>query len=263
MSCFSCFMMAFLARIHTDILSKETERLNDLETLLHSDGNALAQIDIEKQAYNARLAELQVRNIATPKLIDWGVLDEIGFHRELKKMFRIKFKEDDELVIICRAWLQAFKVKEDVYKEWCLEFFSTLCVDEQIKVEHIAKEVAVGSCTIAYLIDLSLLCDLLEVLNPVRAFMKSLESTSSSWLIMDLCMELPMAEKTCIGRITTPSGCDFYLCNHGCDVKNGPDCRRSSFINTICICYIKCLRSLDLNMDAGNYGAFPLPSDAL
>ncbi|GJY22808.1 hypothetical protein Tco_0396466 [Tanacetum coccineum] len=99
--------------------------------------------DIEKQAYNARLAKLQVRNIATPKLVDWGVLDEIGIHLELTKIFRIRFKEDDELVFTCRAWLQAFKVKEDVYKKWCLEFFSTLWVDEQIKVENITSEVCI------------------------------------------------------------------------------------------------------------------------
>ncbi|GJU89734.1 hypothetical protein Tco_1302157 [Tanacetum coccineum] len=82
--------------------------------------------DIEKKAYDTEVAKLQVRNVTTLKIIDWGVLDEINFIHELKKMFRIKFKEDDELVFTCRAWLKAFKVKEDVYKEWCLEFFSTL-----------------------------------------------------------------------------------------------------------------------------------------
>ncbi|GJY36463.1 hypothetical protein Tco_0421841 [Tanacetum coccineum] len=58
-------------------------------------------------------------------------------------MFRIRFKEDDELVFTCRAWWKAFKVKEDVYKEWCLEFFFTLWVDEQIKVENITSEVCI------------------------------------------------------------------------------------------------------------------------
>ncbi|GKD95372.1 hypothetical protein Tco_1375209, partial [Tanacetum coccineum] len=76
-------------------------------------------------------------------LVDWGVLDEIGIHLELTKIFRIRFKEDDELVFTCQAWLQAFKVKEDVYKKWCLEFFSTLWVDEQIKVENITSEVCI------------------------------------------------------------------------------------------------------------------------
>nr|GEY87048.1 hypothetical protein [Tanacetum cinerariifolium] len=99
--------------------------------------------DIEKQAYNARLAKLQVRNIATLKLVDWSMMDEIGFHLELTKMFRIRFKEDDELLFTCRAWWKAFKVKEDVYKEWCLEFFSTLWVDEKIKVENITSEVCI------------------------------------------------------------------------------------------------------------------------
>ncbi|GJY01632.1 hypothetical protein Tco_0359784 [Tanacetum coccineum] len=55
-------------------------------------------------------------------------------------MFRIRFKEDDELVFTCRAWLKAFKVKEDVYNEWSLEFFSTLWVDEKIKVENNTNE---------------------------------------------------------------------------------------------------------------------------
>nr|GEV97825.1 hypothetical protein [Tanacetum cinerariifolium] len=80
--------------------------------------------------------------------------------------------------------------------------------------------------------------------------------------IMFKCMELPMAEKTCIGRIIIPSGCDFYLCNHGFDVKYGPDAAGVCFINTICLCYYKCPPSPPMNLDAANHGASPLPSDA-
>nr|GEV66376.1 retrovirus-related Pol polyprotein from transposon TNT 1-94 [Tanacetum cinerariifolium] len=115
----SSFVIMFLARIHMDILSKGVERLNELETLLYSNGDAMV-----------RMKKL---------LVDWGVLDEIGIHLELKRMFGVRFKEDDELVFIVWAWCEAFKVK-DVYKEWCLEFFSTLWLDDQIKVENITKD---------------------------------------------------------------------------------------------------------------------------
>ncbi|GJS76550.1 ribonuclease H-like domain-containing protein [Tanacetum coccineum] len=101
----------------------------------------------KKRGVNPDALQVQptIMNVAIPKLIGSGVLDDIDFRHELKRMFRIKFMEYDELVITCRGWLKAFKVKEDVYKEWCLEFFSTLWVNEQIKVENITKEI-ITSC---------------------------------------------------------------------------------------------------------------------
>nr|GEZ10309.1 hypothetical protein [Tanacetum cinerariifolium] len=125
------------------MLVESFELVEYAKIYMHLNFHVLGECDIEKQAYNARLAKLQVRNIATPKLVDWSVMDEIGFHLELTKMFRIRFKEDDELLFTCRAWWKAFKVKEDVYKEWCLEFFSTLWVDEKIKLENITSEVCI------------------------------------------------------------------------------------------------------------------------
>nr|GEX00003.1 retrotransposon Orf1 [Tanacetum cinerariifolium] len=67
-----------------------------------------------------------------------------------------------------------------------------------------------------------------------------------------------MAEKTCIGRIIIPSGCDFYLCNHGCDVKYGPDAAGVCFIITICLCYYKCPPSPPMNLDVANHDHTPL-----
>ena len=34
-------------------------------------------------------------------------------------------------------------MQEDVYREWCLEFFSTLFMNESIKTDNITKEVCV------------------------------------------------------------------------------------------------------------------------
>nr|GEV45074.1 hypothetical protein [Tanacetum cinerariifolium] len=51
--------------------------------------------DIEKQGYNVKLAELQIRNIATTKLIDWGLLDDIGFHWWLDKKAFAGFIDKD------------------------------------------------------------------------------------------------------------------------------------------------------------------------
>ncbi|GJS37002.1 retrotransposon ORF1 [Tanacetum coccineum] len=88
------------------------------------------------------------------------------------------------------------------------------------------------------------------------------DSDNNLEVVSEFSMELPMAEKTCIGRITTPSGCDLYLCNHGCDVKYGPDVVGVCFINTICLCYYKCPPSPPMNLDVANHGASPLPTDA-
>nr|GEW78619.1 ARID DNA-binding domain-containing protein [Tanacetum cinerariifolium] len=74
-------------------------------------------------------------------------------------------------------------------------------------------------------------------------------------------MELLMTDEPCKSTIHTPTGCNGYLCNHGCDVKFGPDATGLCFINTICICFYKCPPP-PMNMDDGNYGASPLPSDA-
>ena len=75
-------------------------------------------------------------------------------------------------------------------------------------------------------------------------------------------MELLIEAKTCIGRIHTPGGCDFYMGNHGCNVKYGLDAAGICFINTLCLCYYKCPPPRPMNIDAGKYGASPLASAA-
>lgn len=76
-------------------------------------------------------------------LIDWDVLNDIHVSRDLKKMLKVEYMVDNELIFTCRAWLRAFNVQEDVYHEWCLEFFSTLFMNESIKTDNITKEVCV------------------------------------------------------------------------------------------------------------------------
>ncbi|GKC38353.1 hypothetical protein Tco_1050737 [Tanacetum coccineum] len=56
----SAGVMDSYARIHTDILSKGTERLNDLETLLHSDGDALVRMEeLKRKASSSNASEIR------------------------------------------------------------------------------------------------------------------------------------------------------------------------------------------------------------
>ncbi|GKF94479.1 hypothetical protein Tco_0284179, partial [Tanacetum coccineum] len=52
--------------------------------------------------------------------------------RDLMKM---EYTHEDENEFVDYSWERAFSIKEDVYMEWCLEFFSTMYFEKKVDVE--------------------------------------------------------------------------------------------------------------------------------
>ena len=96
----------------------------------------------EKHAYRERLSKLQKRKIVVPRLIDWSLFAEYGCEMQLREMMRMSYVypgDGDEFVDL--SWERAFSIYEDVYREWCLEFFSTFYFER--KVYDILHEVCI------------------------------------------------------------------------------------------------------------------------
>ncbi|GJS48974.1 hypothetical protein Tco_0599095 [Tanacetum coccineum] len=85
-----------------------------------------------KSKYNTRLAQLLPRHIYSPCLVNWDVLNRMGYDGEINDMLRIKVREaeSDEEIFTSVAWIRAFNINEPIYAELCHEFYSTYDFDE-------------------------------------------------------------------------------------------------------------------------------------
>ncbi|GKB67374.1 hypothetical protein Tco_0928786 [Tanacetum coccineum] len=93
-----------------------------------------------KEAYNERLSKLLTRNISLPKYIDWELLKDYGIKQDLVGMIMISYKVASIGEFKCHAIKRALKIKEDIYKEWRLEFFFTIHFNQIRKEEFIDKK---------------------------------------------------------------------------------------------------------------------------
>ena len=92
----------------------------------------------EKIVLNNRLAELQDRPICQPRFMDWDVINRLGLTEELDEMF-LTHDVDRAHPIEIPIWNRALNVKENVYREWCLEFYSSLRVEKKFKLHEIYR----------------------------------------------------------------------------------------------------------------------------
>ena len=49
-------------------------------------------------------------------------------------------EDDDEILFVSDAWRNVFDIRENVYKELCLEFYSTFAFDETVGDDKIMTE---------------------------------------------------------------------------------------------------------------------------
>ncbi|GJX08174.1 hypothetical protein Tco_0196106 [Tanacetum coccineum] len=87
-----------------------------------------------KTRYNTNLARLLPKQIYSPVIVDWGVLNNIGCVKEIKAMLEIKLYEigGQEEIFRSKAWRRAFDINELIYTELCHEFYSTYEFDEVV-----------------------------------------------------------------------------------------------------------------------------------
>ncbi|PWA91390.1 retrotransposon Orf1 [Artemisia annua] len=85
-----------------------------------------------RKDYNRVLSTLYQKSPYAPYLLEWEVLNRAGCAEEIEEMITIKL-----------AWRNVFDIRENVYKELCLEFYSTFGFDETLGDDKVMTEKSV------------------------------------------------------------------------------------------------------------------------
>lgn len=95
-----------------------------------------------RRDYNKVLSTLYQKSPYAPYLLNWEVLNKAGCAEEIKEMLIIRLvsAEDDEVLFESEAWRKVFEIRENIYKELCLEFYSTFSFDETLGDDKILTE---------------------------------------------------------------------------------------------------------------------------
>ncbi|GJT22561.1 hypothetical protein Tco_0892498 [Tanacetum coccineum] len=119
---------AMLPRVHRDFLQW---------------GNANRTVKIR---YNTNLTRLPPKQIYSPCIVDWGVLNNLGCAKEIEVMLEIKLYEmgGEEEIFSFESWRRAFDINEPIYAELCHEFYSTyefneVVTDEELMTKKLIK----------------------------------------------------------------------------------------------------------------------------
>ncbi|GKE67241.1 hypothetical protein Tco_1521402 [Tanacetum coccineum] len=85
-----------------------------------------------KSRYNTKLVHLLLRHVYSSCVMNWDILNRMGYDGEINDMSRIKLREagSSEEIFTYVAWIRAFNIKEPIYLELCHEFYSTCEFDE-------------------------------------------------------------------------------------------------------------------------------------
>ncbi|GKA33504.1 hypothetical protein Tco_0719933 [Tanacetum coccineum] len=85
-----------------------------------------------KTRYNTKLAHLLPKQIYSPCIVDWIMLNKMGYAKEIENMLEIKVYEAgiQEETFSYEAWIRAFDINEPIYIKLCHEIYSTYDFDE-------------------------------------------------------------------------------------------------------------------------------------
>ncbi|GKC54835.1 hypothetical protein Tco_1077580, partial [Tanacetum coccineum] len=99
-----------------------------------------------KSRYNTKLAHLLPRQIYSPCVVNWDILNRMGCDNEIDEMLMINLCEagTNEEIFTSMVWIRAFNINEPIYLELCHEFYSTyefneVCTDDKLKTKKIIK----------------------------------------------------------------------------------------------------------------------------
>ena len=81
----------------------------------------------ERQAYLNRLAEIQDYTLESPRILDWALLETARLTAYYDSLFKMEFNGDAAISV--PMWRRIFSLSKPVYRELCLEFYSTLKVN--------------------------------------------------------------------------------------------------------------------------------------
>ncbi|GJR18212.1 pescadillo-like protein [Tanacetum coccineum] len=90
--------------------------------------------------------KLWKRDIYSPCIVNWDVLNRMDYDGEIDDMLRIMVREDEseEEIFTSVAWIRAFNINDPIYAELCHEFYSTyefdeVCADDELQTKKIIK----------------------------------------------------------------------------------------------------------------------------
>ncbi|GKB37556.1 hypothetical protein Tco_0882498 [Tanacetum coccineum] len=99
-----------------------------------------------KTRFNTNLARLLPKQIYSPYVVDWGLLNNMGCAEEIKDMLEIKVCEigGQHEIFTSEAWRRLFDINERIYTELCHEFYSTytfdeVCADDELRTKKVIK----------------------------------------------------------------------------------------------------------------------------
>ncbi|GJS10376.1 hypothetical protein Tco_0367172 [Tanacetum coccineum] len=99
-----------------------------------------------KSRYNTKLAQLLPKYIYSPCVVNWDVLNRMGYDGKIddKLIIRLRKAGLDEEIFTSMAWIKAFNINELIYAELFHEFYSTyefdeVCADDELQSKKIIK----------------------------------------------------------------------------------------------------------------------------
>ncbi|GKF31230.1 hypothetical protein Tco_0101028, partial [Tanacetum coccineum] len=111
------------------------------EFLLWGTSNRAAKI-----RYNTNLARLLPKQIYSPSVGDWGLLNNMGCPEEIEEMLEIKVYEigRQQEIFTSKAWRCLFDINEKIYIELYHKFYSTyafdeVCADDELRTKKVIK----------------------------------------------------------------------------------------------------------------------------
>ncbi|GJW49327.1 hypothetical protein Tco_0090678 [Tanacetum coccineum] len=92
-----------------------------------------------KTKYNTNLTRLLLKQIYSPSVFDWELLNTMGCGEEIEEMLEIKLVKmgGDQEIFIFEAWRRAFDINEPIYAELCHEFYSTYEFNELVQDDEL------------------------------------------------------------------------------------------------------------------------------
>ncbi|GKF11399.1 hypothetical protein Tco_0049325, partial [Tanacetum coccineum] len=99
-----------------------------------------------KSRYNTKLANLLPKHVYSLCVMNWDILNRMGYDGEINDMLRIRLREarSNEEIFTSVVWIRAFNINEPIYAELCHEFYSTyefdeVCANDEFQTKKIIK----------------------------------------------------------------------------------------------------------------------------
>ncbi|GKD21778.1 hypothetical protein Tco_1223481, partial [Tanacetum coccineum] len=98
-----------------------------------------------KNRYNTYLAGNLSKQIYSPFIVDWNVLNTLGCGNAIEDMLKVRVNEmgSNEVLFTSEAWKRAFDINEPIYTKLCHEFYATFEFDKAVADDELMTKKAI------------------------------------------------------------------------------------------------------------------------